>query len=171
MSEFSHDDQDTTIEDMKQQISDLVSVNRVLKGHIIALESRVTAVERRAARSLDLIDQMSEKVRGRPHRPGRVMDRAEYAAHLRIAEIAQTYADKYGVTLERMRAHDRRSAFHQPRREAWAECHSKGYSSVMIGRFFGGRDHTSILHGIKRLEEDAKREMQKLRRPCRDARG
>lgn len=119
----------------------------------LAHEARIASLEHKLSDALARIAKLEKAAVKK--KPKRVMDRAEHEAHARMAEISQPVAIRYGVRLEWMRSHDRRSAFTWPRFEAWKLCHDAGYSTPMIGRFFGGRDHSTILAGIRRAEEKA----------------
>lgn len=71
-----------------------------------------------------------------------------------MREIATDVARRRGVTLDEMirpgscreLAEARWEAFHEIRRQT-------RYSLPQIGRFFGGRDHTTVLHGLRRHAE------------------
>jgi chromosomal replication initiation ATPase DnaA len=114
-----------------------------------AHEARIASLESQLRKAIERIAAL-EKPKPKP-KP-RIMDKAEHDAHVAMSEIAKTVAQQYGMTVERLKSHDRRTIFSVPRRKAWKLCHDAGYSLPMIGRCFGGRDHTTILHGIRRLE-------------------
>lgn len=64
-------------------------------------------------------------------------------------------AMKHGLSLADLIGPSRRRKVARPRQEAFAAVQEKhGYSLPKIGRLFGGRDHTTVLHGIR---EHAKR--------------
>lgn len=63
-----------------------------------------------------------------------------------IAEVAE----RYGLSAEDLKGRARVRAVAHPRQEAMAIIHAAGgYSLPQIGRFFGGRDHTTVLKGIR----------------------
>ena len=78
-----------------------------------------------------------------------------------LAEIALTVAIKYGLDVDDLRAPsgtpgNRETRFAHPRQEAcwiaWAQRRRDGtrrFTLQTIGRYFGGRDHTTILWGIR----------------------
>lgn len=71
-----------------------------------------------------------------------------------MREIVEETARKHGVTANEILGDGRRKVAVIPRREAMWLCHTlTSHSASAIGRFFGGRDHTTILHAIKRYEE------------------
>ena len=78
----------------------------------------------------------------------------------RIDEIAQWVADKHKIGVRELRSHGRRRYVAWPRFEAmWLtrqERLADGtylYSLPQIGAYYGGRDHTSVLWGIRRHEQ------------------
>lgn len=120
----------------------------------LAHDARISSLESKVEKLTARIEAL-QKTKPKTRKKRRIMDRAEHNAHVHMAEICRPVAEKYGVTLERMRSSDQRRVFMLPRWEAWKLCHEAGYSTPMIGRFFGGRDHTTILSGMARLEEGA----------------
>lgn len=68
--------------------------------------------------------------------------------------IAQRVAAKWGVTLDELRGEIRARRVAWPRHEAMYEMYATGlFSLPQIGRFLGGRDHTTVLHGCRRHAE------------------
>jgi len=69
-------------------------------------------------------------------------------------EIAQEVARRYGVSLEALRGPLRTKAFTVPRQEAmWRMVKANRWSTPQIGDYFGGRDHTTVLHACKAHEK------------------
>lgn len=67
-----------------------------------------------------------------------------------MREIATDVAQRHGVTLAELRGPCRAYRIAHPRQEAFALIKAAGrQSSPQIGRYFGGRDHSTVLHGIK----------------------
>ena len=61
--------------------------------------------------------------------------------------------DKYKVTALDMLGRRRPAYLAKPRHEFYWRAYNETASSLPeIGRFIGGRDHTTIMHGIKRHE-------------------
>ena len=114
----------------------------------LAHEARIASLELQLAEAVARIEAL-EAAPPKVRQPPKIMDRAEHAQRKRIREIASEVAARYGVTVERMRSHDKRRVFMAPRWEAWALCQDERFSTPVIGRYFGGRDHTTILHGIR----------------------
>src|SRR5687767_10438999 len=76
-----------------------------------------------------------------------------------MREIAETVAAQYGVTVEQLKSPERSRPIAWPRQEAmwlmrrvkWADGSTR-YSNPQIGQFLGGRDHTTVLHGVRAYE-------------------
>lgn len=112
----------------------------------LAHEARIASLESKLAKAIARIDRL-EEMKVKP-KPVPMLSYDEKIARIQIGKVASQIAEKYGVTVERMRSADKRRVFMAPRWEAWTLCNEAGYSSPIIGRYFGGRDHTTILHGI-----------------------
>lgn len=73
--------------------------------------------------------------------------------HMRqsVANILREVADKYGLTVAALTGQQRFRHIAQPRQEAYyrafTECPHCSYPE--IARRIGGRDHTTILHGVR----------------------
>lgn len=66
--------------------------------------------------------------------------------------IEQTVAP-FGATLDEALSHDRRRRCTVPRQVAYAAVRERTSMSLpQIGRTFGGRDHTTIIHGLQQHE-------------------
>lgn len=72
---------------------------------------------------------------------------------LMMKEIASEVAERHELTLEDLRGPSRYRTVAWARQEAMALIRAEGrYSYPQIGRFFGGRDHTTILVGVRHHE-------------------
>lgn len=87
---------------------------------------------------------------------------AAFAAHVRehdgyvgkrtIAAIQARVATYFDIPLAEMKSARRARAVARPRQVAMYLCkHLTGRSVPEIGRRFGDRDHTTVLHGIKQI--------------------
>ena len=69
-----------------------------------------------------------------------------------LRDIAVEVAAKHRITLDDLIGHDRSVCYVHPRQEvyfrAYIECPHLSYPE--IGRRMGGRDHTTIAHGVKK---------------------
>ena len=78
-----------------------------------------------------------------------------------IAEIQSAVAAAFGVSVHNLTGHRRYQGIAKPRQAGYLLAYEMtGKTLPQIGRAFGGRDHSTIMHGIK--EAAAERE----RDPC-----
>lgn len=71
-----------------------------------------------------------------------------------IEEIQRRVAEHYNIRLSEMIGPKRLRNFARPRQVAMFLCKQMTSRSLPeIGRRFGGRDHTTVMHGVKRIEE------------------
>lgn len=67
-----------------------------------------------------------------------------------MRSVATAVAAKYGLTLDDFKGPSRARCIAHPRQEAMAEIYKLGrYSMPQIGTLLGGRDHTTVLHGVR----------------------
>jgi chromosomal replication initiator protein len=124
-----------------------VSANaRVLEGALNRLVAHATLVGRPI--TLDMAHEtLGDLVRA-------------FDRRLTIDEIQRKVAEHYNIRLSDMLSPRRARAIARPRQIAMFLCKELTNKSLPdIGRKFGGRDHTTIMHGIKRIaqlsDEDA----------------
>lgn len=80
--------------------------------------------------------------------------KGEIEARPTAKAIAIQVADRHGLTLEDLRGPCRRREVAWPRQEAMAAVYANCRVSLpWVGRFFGNRDHTTVLHAIRRVAE------------------
>ncbi|MEM6480344.1 MAG: chromosomal replication initiator protein DnaA [Pseudomonadota bacterium] len=71
-----------------------------------------------------------------------------------IEEIQRHVSEHYNIRLSEMIGPKRLRSFARPRQVAMYLCkHLTSRSLPEIGRRFGGRDHTTVMHGVRRIEE------------------
>lgn len=71
-----------------------------------------------------------------------------------IEEIQRQVSDHYNIRLSDMIGPKRVRTFARPRQVAMYLCKQMTSRSLPeIGRRFGGRDHTTVMHGVKRIDE------------------
>lgn len=69
-------------------------------------------------------------------------------------EIAKVTAEYFELTVADLRGPSRKAKYAWPRQIAMTLCREIGDRSFPdIGEFFGGRDHTTILHGKRAVDE------------------
>ncbi len=71
-----------------------------------------------------------------------------------VEEIQRRVSEHYNIRLSEMIGPKRVRTFARPRQVAMYLCKQLTSRSLPeIGRRFGGRDHTTVMHGVKRIEE------------------
>ncbi|MEE4189562.1 MAG: chromosomal replication initiator protein DnaA [Roseobacter sp.] len=71
-----------------------------------------------------------------------------------VEEIQRKVSDHYNIRLSDMIGPKRLRTYARPRQVAMYLCKKLTSRSLPeIGRRFGGRDHTTVMHGVKRIEE------------------
>lgn len=71
-----------------------------------------------------------------------------------MRQIIKQVADKHCISVEEIKSHRRSRNVVNARHEAFYRCrHETSNSLPQIGRFFGGRDHSTVLHGIRKHQE------------------
>ena len=71
-----------------------------------------------------------------------------------VEEIQRKVSDHYNIRLSDMIGPKRLRTYARPRQVAMYLCKKMTSRSLPeIGRRFGGRDHTTVMHGVKRIEE------------------
>lgn len=76
------------------------------------------------------------------------------ASQVNIDHVAAVVAKYWNLTLDDLRGTSRRWHISHPRFIAMAIAYRYcGMSLEAIGEKFGGRDHTTVLHGVRRISE------------------
>lgn len=71
-----------------------------------------------------------------------------------VEEIQRKVSEHYNIRLSDMIGPKRLRSYARPRQVAMYLCkHMTSRSLPEIGRRFGGRDHTTVMHGVKRIDE------------------
>ncbi len=98
------------------------------------------------------LERIADSLEGAPVMRRRTPAKAAKAVdESRVQQIQRTVADFYGVPRRSMLTKNRRFAF--PRQVAMTICTEQlGLSTTQIGRAFGGRDHSTVCHAWKRVE-------------------
>ncbi len=72
--------------------------------------------------------------------------------------IIEVVAEHYGLSIEQMTSKNRSSQIAKPRQIAMYLCKEMTDSPLeAIGNFLGGRDHSTIIHGANKIEEEYKK--------------
>jgi chromosomal replication initiator protein len=71
-----------------------------------------------------------------------------------IKKIAMSVAEFYSITVEDLIKQSRRKEYVKPRQTAMYLARKElGTSFPAIGDFFGGRDHTTVMHGVEKIDK------------------
>lgn len=71
-----------------------------------------------------------------------------------IKKIAESVANFYSITVDDLIKQSRRKEYVKPRQAAMYLIRRElGSSFPLIGEFFGGRDHTTVMHGVEKVEK------------------
>lgn len=71
-----------------------------------------------------------------------------------LSKIAESVANFYSITMEDLLKQSRRKEYVKPRQTAMYLARKElGSSFPSIGEFFGGRDHTTVMHGVEKIEK------------------
>lgn len=71
-----------------------------------------------------------------------------------IKKIAECVASFYSISMEDLIKQSRRKEYVKPRQAAMYITRKElGSSFPSIGEFFGGRDHTTVMHGVEKVEK------------------
>jgi hypothetical protein len=72
--------------------------------------------------------------------------------------LAKQVAERHHLTVDQLRGQDRTNRVVHPRQEFMWLANKAGYSTTTVGRYLGDRDHTTVIHGVRRHQErlDAK---------------
>lgn len=78
-----------------------------------------------------------------------------------LKKIAQIVAEFYNLTIEDLIKQSRKKEFVKPRQIAMFLARKELNSSFpTIGEFFGGRDHTTVMHAVEKIEKNSNAELQ-----------
>lgn len=71
-----------------------------------------------------------------------------------LKKIAMSVAEFYNITVEDLIKQSRRKEYVKPRQIAmYVSRKELGSSFPTIGEFYGGRDHTTVMHGVEKIEK------------------
>lgn len=68
-------------------------------------------------------------------------------------EILHDVARECDVTVDELRGKSRAFRVSHPRQEVYRRLHAHGWSLTKIAQFMGGRDHTTVLHGLRAVRQ------------------
>lgn len=77
---------------------------------------------------------------------------ADIGGEKKMLDIVRRLSAETGISVREIRGHSRRKHLVEVRHIAMYLCYKLGPSLTVIGRFFNGRDHTTVLHAIQKME-------------------
>jgi len=66
-----------------------------------------------------------------------------------VSAVLQSVCDQFAVTLDDLRGPGRSQRVNEPRKVAYRRLRDLGLSLPRIGAIMGGRDHTTVMHGLR----------------------
>lgn len=80
---------------------------------------------------------------------------AEHKGEMTLSRIMQEVAHKYKVSIMEIKSARRHYAIVKPRQEFYYRAKLETLNSLpAIGKYCGGRDHTTVLHGVRKYAKD-----------------
>lgn len=70
-----------------------------------------------------------------------------------IDNIISRIAEKHCVTLAELKSRSSKKIYTLPRFHGYRALRDIGWSTVRIGQYFGGRDHSTVVQGLRRLDD------------------
>lgn len=74
---------------------------------------------------------------------------AQEPAPERLVALTKKIAARYGVTVDLLRGRDTKRVATVPRQALMLELSEAGFSTTKIGLFLGGRDHATVMFGLR----------------------
>ncbi len=125
----------------------VMSIGQAEREAIAALKAQVLDLQMQNAA---LRERLAEERRIRGALPLQAID-ADSKVY-RADDLLRLVARTAGVTLRELRGECRQARLAKTRLAAYWMLHAfTGLSSTQIGRLIGDRDHTTVLHGLKRM--------------------
>ena len=76
------------------------------------------------------------------------------APPVRVETILKIVAEKYSVEVRDLKGRQRTERVSFPRQLAmYLSCRLTNYSTTQVGEAFGGKDHTTVIHARKKIEQ------------------
>lgn len=148
MSQFStHAGQAQHYSAVRARLYGLPTVPRIQRTPAM-LAPTEQAPEKPPARCRDFLHLRSKFINTLPHTCGGVWQ------HAACAEILSEVAEKHQVAIGQIKGAGRQREVTAARFEAYYRISTElGYSLPMIGKSCGGKEHTGVMHGIRKHKE------------------
>ncbi|MDR1582198.1 MAG: chromosomal replication initiator protein DnaA [Prevotellaceae bacterium] len=137
---------DEVIEYLAQNIKNNI---RELQGALVSLLAQSTLIKKEI--TIDLASEMLDKL-------------VSYTKNLSIDEIKKTVSEYFEITVEKLLSNTRKREVVQARQIAmYLSKNYTKYSATQIGAQIGGKDHTTVLHACKVVQDmmDTNKEFKK----------
>ena len=86
----------------------------------------------------------------------------EVSSRVTVSGIQQRVADYFQIALDELRSVKRQRSILYPRQVAMYLCRRLTEASLPeIGRAFGGRDHTTVMHAVEKIEREIAQDIHK----------
>jgi chromosomal replication initiator protein len=122
---------------------------RVLEGALIRVVAYASLTRRELTR--ELADEVLDGLYPNSHRPG---GHASAAPALTIERIQDAVCERFGITREELLSTSRTARLAWPRQVAMYLAREQTQASLpAIGAAFGGRNHTTVMHAVRRTEQ------------------
>lgn len=83
--------------------------------------------------------------------------------------VARSVARLYKLEVDAVLGYEKSDAAVMARQDAWLICSQVGFSLSVIAKHFGGRDHSTVLHGIMALKgKDRRRSLERAKKLVAD---
>lgn len=128
--------------DMAKLVAQKILSAREIEGFITRVRSELELNKRQI--NMDLISKIIEKSQTHQQRP-----------NLNPTQVINFISKHYGIKPLELRGHNRIKHFVKPRHVAMYILNQDvGLPLTEIARWFSHRDHTSVLHGVKKIQEE-----------------
>lgn len=129
--------------DLAQKIASAVESTRKLEGILVKIHSAYTLFRK------PITPELIEEILGKT-------EQVEFPKNsIRPVEVLKTVAGQFHISLNNLKGPSRLKGLVQARHLAMYILYNDlGVTFQEIGRTFGGRDHTSVMHAVTKMKED-----------------
>lgn len=96
-------------------------------------------------------ERRETETRVAPKRP-QAFDATVFRPRTPLRHFVERAAKEAGVPVDVILGPSRRRPVSKPRQRAMADAWQAGWSSTQVGRAFGGRDHSTVMHAVSQME-------------------
>jgi len=127
--------------------------DKLLEGH--SVQAIALMLRRPIANVAEIAAALPRKTidRYRPPRPLVTFSIGNMPPKKELHRIARDVATKHSLTVAELRGPSAKRKYALPRWEAFHLSRAAGYTLSQIGAFYGKRDHTTVLHGVRKHQD------------------